>query len=289
MRQGAVALHQQAGAIGERGVGPDELGMKQVEAADVKRGRHRHAGAALGQAVDEVDRRLPVVQAGVDVRSRDVDEALGTRHLRGADDEAHRERGTRPVAAAEELAVARAQRQVQPRASSASMRPIFSTRATWRPPSKSASRKALTQARATSVPTIRAPEREDVGVVVLAPQARGDRVGGLDAANAADLVRDDRLAGAAATEHDAQLEVPLRHGPRDRRDQVGVVDWLATEGTEVAIFDPQLVEQRAELALELEPRVVGADRDAHAAECTRCRWPFSPRAAPSTRRAARAT
>ncbi len=40
------------------------------------------------------------------MRARDVDESLGARHLRGADDEAHREGGTGAVRAIEELAVA---------------------------------------------------------------------------------------------------------------------------------------------------------------------------------------
>ena len=66
--------------------------------------------------------------------------------------------------------------------------------------------------------------RQHVGVVVLAAQACGDRVGGLDAANAADLVGHDLLARAAAAEHDAALAVAARDGPRRRRDDVGVVD-----------------------------------------------------------------
>jgi hypothetical protein len=62
--------------------------------------------------------------------ARHADELRGSGHLGGTNDEPHRERGSLPVAAVQEVEVGRRQRQAQPRASSASMRAIFSTRAT---------------------------------------------------------------------------------------------------------------------------------------------------------------
>ena len=112
--------------------------------------------------------------------------------------------------------------------------------------------------------------RQDVRVVVLTAEARRHRVGRLDAADAAHLVRHDRLAGPAPAEHDPALEVATRHRPGDRRDEVGIVDGGGVERAEVAVLDPQLVEQGAQLALEVEAGMVGADRDAHlAVECRR--------------------
>ena len=85
---------------------------------------------------------------------------------------------------------------------------------------------ASTQPRATSVAHDPRPHRQHVGIVVLAAEARGDRLGRLHAADAADLVGDDLLAGAAAAEHDAQVAVARGDRPRGGRDDVGVVDRL---------------------------------------------------------------
>ena len=107
------------------------------------------------------------------------------------------------------------------------------------------------------------PEGDHVGVVVLAREARHDRVGGLHAADAAHLVGHDRLPGAASAQGDPQLVVAARNGARDRGDEVGVVDRVRGVGAEVVVLDPKLVEQCAELTLQGESRMVGSDRDAH--------------------------
>src|SRR4029079_18604237 len=89
-------------------------------------------------------------------------------------------------------------------------------------------------------------ERDDVGIVVLAREACHDRVGGLHAADATDLVGHDRLARAAAADHDPELEVATGHRPGHRCDEVGVVDRLVAERAEIAVLDAHLVEQAAE-------------------------------------------
>ena len=113
------------------------------------------------------------------------------------------------------------------------------------------------------------PEAQHVGVVVLTPQASRHRIGGLHAADAAHLVRHDRFPGPAPAQHDPALELSARHRPGDRRDEVRIVDRLRAERAEVAVLDAQLIEQRAQVTLEMKARVVGADRDAHGTECTR--------------------
>ena len=65
----------------------------------------------------------------------------------------------------------------------------------------------------------------------------------------------------------AEVELATGNRPRDGRDEVGIVDRLGAECAEVAVLDAQLVEERAQLTLELEARMIGADGDAHCVEC----------------------
>src|SRR5439155_4486628 len=97
---------------------------------------------------------------------------------------------------------------------------------------------------------------QHVGIVVLTAETRHHRVGGLDAADAADLVRDDGLAGPAAAEDDAEVVLTARDGAGHRRDEVRVVDRIERVRPEVAVLDPQLVEEGAEQTLQLESGVV---------------------------------
>ena len=124
----AVSVHEEASALCRPGIAAVQLRVEQVHRTDVEGGRDADAGAAVDEAVDEVEAGLAVVEAGVDVRAADVDQLAGPGRLGGAQDEPHGEGGALPGRAVEQRPVARAQRQAQPRASSASMREIFSTR-----------------------------------------------------------------------------------------------------------------------------------------------------------------
>ncbi len=112
------------------------------------------------------------------------------------------------------------------------------------------------------------PHREHVRVVVLAAETRRDRVGGLDAPDARDLVRHDLLARAAAAEHDSEVARALRDGTRRRRDDVGVVDRVGAMGAEIDRLVSRGPEQLDDGILERESGVVGRDGDAHAAKDT---------------------
>src|SRR5207249_9265302 len=102
---------------------------------------------------------------------------------------------------------------------------------------------------------------------------RDDRVRALHAPDAAHLVRHDRLAGAAAAQHDPKVVVAAGHGPRHGSDKIRIVNALGREGPEVAVLDPQLVEEAAQLALEGEAGMVGADGDAHGVASLSARSP----------------
>ncbi len=130
-------------------------------------------------------------------------------------------------------------------------------------------RKASTMAAAASGGQLPAGEREDVEVVVLAGQRRAGRVAECGAAR----IPGTLLAAMAMPTPLPHTRMPRSASPpatraRDRRRVVGVVDRAAGGGAEVAPGDAARVERLLERFLQREARVVGAERDDHAANCT---------------------
>ncbi len=95
--QRPVRIHQQPSALCHLAGAMPQLRVQEVQRPDVQRGRHRHPRPAIDQASDEVDRRLAVIEARVDMRPGDRDQALGAQRLRRAHHQAGGQR--RPLAA----------------------------------------------------------------------------------------------------------------------------------------------------------------------------------------------
>lgn len=106
-------------------------------------------------------------------------------------------------------------------------------------------------------------ERKDVRIVVLASQAGSNRVRCVNAAHAAHLVGDDRLAGAAATQDDRTVALPIRDRDGRRGDDVRVVDGLLGVRSEVHRLVPELADPRKDGAPELDRRVVRRHGNPH--------------------------
>ncbi|MDR8801405.1 hypothetical protein FEP89_02137 [Burkholderia multivorans] len=106
-----MRVHQALRVALDRTVAAVQLGMDQVERADVQRGRHRDARTRRDEIVDEVETRLPVIQTAVDMRARDVDQVRRGHHLRGTRDDPHRARDAFAEFAAQHRVVALAQLQ----------------------------------------------------------------------------------------------------------------------------------------------------------------------------------
>ena len=105
--------------------------------------------------------------------------------------------------------------------------------------------------------------RQHVGVVVLAAEPCGDRIGRLHAADAADLVGNDLLAGAAAAQDDAELALAGCHGARGWRDDVGIVDRLGRIDAEVDHLVAGQGQPVGDRLLQREAGVVGRQGNAH--------------------------
>ncbi len=105
--------------------------------------------------------------------------------------------------------------------------------------------------------------REDVRVVVQPREASRVEVVAKRGTGAAHLVRGELLALSGAPDHDAALGVSGDDLAGDARADRRVVDGLGGIGAEVDDLVAVRLEQALDVLLELEPRVVGADRDPH--------------------------
>ena len=108
--------------------------------------------------------------------------------------------------------------------------------------------------------------REDVGVVVLARQARRVEIVAERRADAAHLVGGDLLALAAAAEHDAAVGLAGDDGAADAEADRRVVDRGLAGRAVVVDGVPELLQRLLEVLFQQKARVIGADRDAHRAE-----------------------
>ena len=100
-----VALHQPQGLGAALRRARELLRVQQVQAADVQRRRHPDPGAARHQHLREVDARIAVVKAAVDVGALDVQQSAGAVDPGHRDQDAHRGRCSLAVLAREHVAV----------------------------------------------------------------------------------------------------------------------------------------------------------------------------------------
>src|ERR1700736_2057700 len=110
-----------------------------------------------------------------------------------------------------------------------------------------------------------ATHRQDVRVVVLARQARGEQVLTERRAHATNLVRGDLLALPAPAEHDSPIGFTRRDRARDRGAERRVVDRLLRRGAQVVHLMAPVLQDAGEVLLEPVSGMVGADGDSHAA------------------------
>ena len=69
-----------------------EFGMDQIDRADVEGRGHANLAAELGQLQHEIEARAAEIEAAVDMRRLDIDEAARADRLGEAREEPHRER-----------------------------------------------------------------------------------------------------------------------------------------------------------------------------------------------------
>ena len=113
-----------------------------------------------------------------------------------------------------------------------------------------------------------AAHREDVGIVVLARQARGVEIVAERGADAGDLVGGDLLALPAAAEHDAALGAPLGDRAADREADRRIVHRLLAVRAVIVDGVPEPLQRLLQMFFEQEAGVIGADGDAHGNNCT---------------------
>ena len=78
-----------------------------------------------------------------------------------------------------------------------------------------------------------------------------------------DLVGGHRHADAGAADQDAGVDLAVHHLAAHLLGEVGVVDRGVGLGAEVLVLDLELVEQFADVALEGDAGVIGAEGHAH--------------------------
>ena len=86
-----MQLHEVPPGAAERGIPPEQLGVDQVDAADVERRRHPYLSAEVMEPRDEVEARLAVVEAAVDMGADDGDEPRRTERAAIGDEQVHGE------------------------------------------------------------------------------------------------------------------------------------------------------------------------------------------------------
>ena len=175
---------------------------------------------------------------------------------------------------------------------------IWSRRRWWRPPANGVSSHSVEDFVRQAEGDDAAAHREDVRVVVLARQPRGEQVVAERGANAGDLVGGNLFALAAAAEHDAAVGASFDDRASDRHADGRIVDRRLAVGAVILDGVPEPLQRLLEVLFEEKPGVIGADRHAHplilpmrsAAGVCPAQWPageFVPRGrvrvAPQTR------
>ena len=84
-----------------------EVGMDQVDRADVEGGRHANLAAEVDHAFGEVEARAPMIKTAVDMRRLDVDEGARIDGVGETHEKTHGEGRARAMRAAEEFTIER--------------------------------------------------------------------------------------------------------------------------------------------------------------------------------------
>src|ERR1700682_1052076 len=106
-------------------------------------------------------------------------------------------------------------------------------------------------------------KRKHVAIVMFARQPRSFEVPAQRAANAADFVRDDGLAVARTSKHDAALAFAAGHGFSRRPYEQRVIDRLGAECAEVMDCMAKSSQENFDFLFVLEAGMVGSNRNLH--------------------------
>ena len=85
-----VRLHQPPPRRLRRLAQRHQLGMDQVDRADIERGRHAHPTAPSDQLLDEIEARLAMIEAAVDMGLRNRDQRASADRLGEGNEDLHR-------------------------------------------------------------------------------------------------------------------------------------------------------------------------------------------------------
>ena len=106
-------------------------------------------------------------------------------------------------------------------------------------------------------------QRDDVGVVVLAGEGGGERLGHQRAAHRRVAVDRDRDTDARSAQRDAELGLAMRDRIGQDVAVVGIIDAGFIVGTKVEYLVAVLAQPGGKLALHRDGGVIGDDGDAH--------------------------
>ena len=115
---------------------------------------------------------------------------------------------------------------------------------------------------------MRPPIESTLASLCCARQARRVEIVAERRADARDLVGGDLFALAAAAEHDPAIGAALGDGTSDAEADRRVVHRRFAVGSVIVDGVAQARERVLEVFFQQKARVIGADRDAHRADCT---------------------
>ena len=107
------------------------------------------------------------------------------------------------------------------------------------------------------------PERDGVGVIVLAREHRGERLVNLGAATGRVAVGGDRHSDSRAADGDPALGAAVRKRLSEERPKPRIIDTLMAVRAEVEDLVALLREPARKLVLEVDASMVGGEYDAH--------------------------
>jgi len=105
---------------------------------------------------------------------------------------------------------------------------------------------------------------QNVGVVVHAGHARAEGLGAERRADAQMPIRGHGHTQARPADEQPQLAMPRRHVRTDGVGEVRIVDGAVARCAAVLDVEATLTQQRRELVLQIDARMIGADGDASA-------------------------
>ena len=132
----------------------------------------------------------------------------------------------------------------------------------WRPPANFAARKLSTMSMACSLAGAARAQRQHVGIVMFAAQARRFRVVRERRANASDFICGDRHADSRAADEDAEIGMALCDAPGNLDGEIGIVDGRLRPGAHVIDFVAAILQMLLDGILHAKPGMIGAQRDA---------------------------